>query len=192
MSELTFKWDGQSWEVSGVPESMQVRRDSIFKVEAPETAFELADSGVDSRILFPKGSVLYLPLSPTKDEIRLRQLCQNSKPRLRTSSDKDLLPIILDEDLRINIATRRLIETRCTFVGDSSQTFKSLNDAAQTALKTWTDRETASIGVFKEVRFVHHAELYIIDKKRDEVLDGKLLPQNVESHHTPDLFDESS
>lgn len=42
MSELSFKWNGQSLEVSGVPESMQVLRDSIFKVEASESAFERA------------------------------------------------------------------------------------------------------------------------------------------------------
>ena len=188
MSELTFKWNGQSWEVSGVPESMQLRRDSIFRVEAAESAFEPADAAADIRLLFPKGTVLYLPLNPTKDELRLRQLCQISKPRLRRSSDKDLLPIILDQDLRVGTCSRRLLDTTCHFAGDASQVFKSLNDAAQTALKMWTDRETAAIGVFKEVRFVHDAELLIIDKKRDEVLDDKPLPEPGPDLSIGDLF----
>jgi len=181
MSELTLKWNGQSWEVSGVPESMQLRRDSILTVEAPESVFEPADAEADIRLLFPRGAVLYLPLNPTKDELRLRQLCQPMKPRLRKSSEKDLLPIVLDEDLRIGTCSRRLLDTTCHFAGDDSQTFKSLNDAAQTALKMWTDRETAAIGVFKEVRIAHDASLLIIDKKRDEVLHGKPLPEE-----TPD------
>lgn len=190
MSELTLKWNGQSWEVSGVPESMQVRRDSIFKVEAPESAFEPAVMDADHRVLFPQDTVLYLPLTPTKDELHLRQLCQHSKPRLRESPSKDLLPILLDEDLRIDVTTRRLQDTTCHFAGDAAQVFKSLNDAAQTALKTWTDRETAAIGVFKEVRFVHDAELLIIDKKRDELLDGKPLPKSEPDIVTGDLFDD--
>lgn len=188
MTELTLKWNGQSWEVSGVPESMQLRRDSIFKVEAPESAFEPADAEADIRLLFPKGTVLYLPLNPTKDELRLRQLCHTSKPRLRKSSDKNLLPIILDQALRIGTCSRRLLDTACHFAGDDTQTFKSLNDAAQTALKMWTDRETAAIGVFKEVRFVHGASLLIIDKKRDEVLHGKPLPEESPADTIGDLF----
>lgn len=192
MTEPTFKWNGQSWEVSGVPESMQLRRDSIFRVEAAESAFEPADAEADISLLFPKGTVLYLPLNPTKDELRLRQLCQPMKPRLRKSSDKDLLPIILDEDLRIDTCSRRLLDTACHFAEDDTQSFKSLNDAAQTALKMWTDRETAAIGVFKEVRFVHDAELLIIDKKRDEVLDGKPLPEPGPDISIGDLFDGPS
>ena len=188
MSELTFKWNGQSWEVSGLPESMQLRRDSIFTVEAPESAFEPADAEADIRLLFPKATVLYLPLNPTKDELRLRQLCQPMKPRLRKSSEKDLLPIVLDEDLRIGTCSRRLLDTACHFAGDDSQTFKSLNDAAQTALKRWTDRETAAIWVFKEVRFAHDASLLIIDKKRDEVLHGKPLPEESTEDTIGDLF----
>ena len=47
MSELTLKWNGQNWEVSGVPESMQLRRDSIFTVEAPASVFEPAGSEAD-------------------------------------------------------------------------------------------------------------------------------------------------
>jgi hypothetical protein len=192
MSELTLKWNGQSWEVSGVPESMQLRRDSIFTVEAPASVFEPAGSEADIHLLFPKGTVLYLPLNPTKDKLRLRQLCQTSKPRLRETSPKDLLPIVLDEDLRIDIATRRLLDTTCHFAGDNSHAFKSLNDAAQTALKMWTDRETAAIGVFKEVRFVHDAELLIIDKKRDELLDGTPLPTPGPDIVIGDLFEDQA
>ncbi|MCF7786786.1 MAG: hypothetical protein K9N47_11735 [Prosthecobacter sp.] len=192
MSELTLKWNGQSWEVSGVPESMQLRRDSTFTVEASESVFEPADAEADIRLLFPKGTLLYLPLNPTKDKLRLRQLCQTAKPRLRETSPKDLLPIVLDEDLRLGTYSRRLLDTACHFAGDDSQTFKSLNDAAQTALKMWTDRETAAIGVFKEVRFVHDAELLIIDKKRDELLDGTPLPTPGPDIVIGDLFEDQA
>lgn len=56
----------------------------------------------------------------------------------------------------------------------------------------WTDRETAAIGVFKEVRFVHDAELLIIDKKRDELLDGKPLPKPGPDIVTGDLFEDQA
>lgn len=56
----------------------------------------------------------------------------------------------------------------------------------------WTDRETAAIGVFKEVRFMHDAELLIIDKKRDEILDGKQLPKPGPDIVIHDLFDDQA
>lgn len=167
---------------------MKVRRNVTCQVSLADHELEPADAETDIRVLFPRGTVLYLPLNPSKDELRLRQLCQLKKPRLRKSADKDLLPIILHEDLRIGVGSRNLLDTACAFAGEETQTFKSLNDAAQTALKLWTDRETASIGVFKEVRFVHDAELLIIDRKRNEVLDGVELPEAGPSMTTDDLF----
>ena len=190
MHALTLKWTGKKWEVSGLPEAMKVRRNVVCQVSLAEQDLEPADAEKEIRVLFPKDTVLYLPLNPSKYQLRLRQLCHLKKPSLRNSAEKDLLPIMLDEDLRIGIRSRSLLDTACHFAGDDTQKFRSLNDAAQTALKTWTDRRTAAIGVFKEVQFVHDAELLIIDKKRDEILDGKPLPTPGPDIVIGDLFED--
>lgn len=101
----------------------------------------------------------------------------------------DLLPIVLDQDLRIYIATRRLLDTTCHFAGDASQVFKSLNDAAQTTLQLWTDQEKAAINVFKGVKFVHDHTLLVLDNKRGELLDGRPLPQ-IKPMMDVELFDD--
>jgi hypothetical protein len=192
MHSVTLKWTGKKWEVSGLPEAMKVRRNVVCQVSLAEQDLEPADAEKEIRVLFPKDTVLYLPLNPSKDELRLRQLCHLKKPILRSSADRDLLPIMLDEDLRIGIRSRSLLDTACHFAGDETQTFRSLNDAAQTALKTWTNRRTASIGVFKEVQFVHDAELLMIDIKRDEILYGKPLPKPGPAIVIRDLFDDQA
>ncbi len=169
---------------------MNLRKNVSFTIRVDENHFEPADAEANIRLLFPAKIVLYLPLEPTKEELRLRQLCQPMKPRLRKSTEKDLLPIVLDEDLRIGTCSRRLLDTACHFGEDDTQSFKSLNDAAQTALKTWTDQDKAAINVFKGVTFLHDAELLIIDKKRDEVLDRKLLPKAGLDNVIGDLFED--
>ena len=177
MHSVTLKWTGKKWEVSGLPEAMKVRRNVVCQVSLAEQDLEPADAEKEIRVLFPKDTVLYLPLDPTKDELRLRQLCQPFKPVLRESSDKDLLPVILAEDLRIGTRSRGLLDTACHFADDKTRTFKSLNDAAQTAIQIWTDQEKAAINVFKGMKFVHDHALLILDKKRGELLDGMPLPQ---------------
>jgi hypothetical protein len=156
---------------------MKVRMNVVCQVSLAEQDLEPADAEKEIRVLFPKDTVLYLPLDPTKDKLRLRQLCQPFKPVLRESSDKDLLPVILAEDLRIGTRSRGLLDTACHFADDKTRTFKSLNDAAQTAIQIWTDQEKAAINVFKGMKFVHDHALLILDKKRGELLDGMPLPQ---------------
>jgi hypothetical protein len=177
MHSVTLKWTGKKWEVSGLPEAMKVRMNVVCQVSLAEQDLEPADAEKEIRVLFPKDTVLYLPLDPTKDKLRLRQLCQPFKPVLRESSDKDLLPVILAEDLRIGTRSRGLLDTACHFADDKTRTFKSLNDAAQTAIQIWTDQEKAAINVFKGMKFVHDHALLILDKKRGELLDGMPLPQ---------------
>lgn len=190
-AEITLTWTGKTWKVESTAEPTQLKKGASFTVPIPLDAFNSAPAETGTKILFPKGTVLYLPLNPIKDEIALYQRCAAKKPKLRrTPANKELLPIILDDDLVIRISSERLLDARCRYAGSTSEEFTSLNDAAQTALKNWTDRETAAIGVFKEVRFVHDAQLLMIDLKRDEVLHGKPLPENSTKDEGPGLFNE--
>ncbi len=188
--ELTLTWNGRKWVTSALPPGKAISVGFKAELTVPENA--LSDVGNESspRLLFPKGTILYLPMVPTKDKISLRQRCALHIPRLtHRLKNKDLLPIILDSDLQIDPVNEQLEGCPCRFAGDTSSSFKSLNEAAKNALKTWTSRETGAIGVFMEVRFVHDSQLLQIDAKRDEVLHEQPLPDNPDRDDTPDLFE---
>lgn len=187
--ELTLTWNGKKWETSGIPINRSIAKGQAAMITLHENAFVELDQAAAPRLFFSKNSILYLPIIPIRDGNELRRRCMLENPKITNRpKNKELLPIVLLSDLYIDPINEQLQSCACHFVGDDSPTFKSLNDAAKSALKTWTDRETAAIGVFMEVRFVHDAQLLQIDAKRDEVLHEQPLPDNPDRDDTGDLF----
>ncbi len=189
MHNLTLTWNGKKWETSGLPTNRMIAKGQVLQIVLPEHALVESDQSAAPKLLFPKGSILYLPIMPVRDETELHGRCMRENPKITNRpKNKELLPIVLQSDLYIDPINEQLHSCVCQFAGDDSQTFKSVNDAAKSALKTWTNRETAAVGVFMEVRFVHDAQLLQIDMKRDEVLHEQPLPDNPDRDDTGDLF----
>ena len=127
-------------------------------------------------MMFPAGTVLFMLLKPMRNEVELHRISQewwNRDRFLKTRPDKDLVPIRLLDDLRLENLTDpqpKNAPCACTVEGLDGE-YPSLNAAATAALKRWTVRRSGkyTCNVFDEVKFVHEKQLLPLGQRRGNV-----------------------
>lgn len=173
---LTLTWTENGWQITPPTPEHAIVLGGRFDVAIPEDLFvPETDSGL-SKLLLPKGTVVYLPISPAHEAEDLYQRCKFKKSKVTIKTDKDLLPITINDDLRIRVNTGKLFPCPCLIEGDR-KIYPSLNSAAEAAILKWTNRQGA-INAFKEVIFVEGKGYHVLHHKRREVLDGISLPES--------------
>lgn len=190
-TNITLTWNGQTWTVSPSP-GLRFKRGATITVPIPADVLEpeaprQRATDAERKLLFPAGTVLYLPIVPVRDELAFRQIAAARRPVLRVSSNGDQLPIILEEDLYIRTVSESLAPCRCSYAGPDSRRFKSLNDAAKTAKTRWTNSISGAVCVFEAVSFIHDERLIRLDFQRQNVLHGTPLPDNPQPDLGPPL-----
>jgi hypothetical protein len=183
-SRITLLWDGDQWQVeSNIPTSRLI----------PGMQFEMSvtipESGSSEETIFPEGTILYMLVDGEKDGDVISAISERhwrNRPFLSTRPQKHLVPIVLDEALRLR-PSQKLFDCRCR-IEDCPETFTSLNAAATFALERWTDRVTASVNVFSEVFFVHKKSLLRLKHRREELTRGTPLPVSETAEEDGDLF----
>jgi hypothetical protein len=175
---LNLQWTGKEWQThcSAPPKRLVVGYS--LTVPLPDAAIQPAPPSGDRRLLFPKDTWLYLPITPVRDQKTLDTVVgkhfYDQGLSSHPSEDKTFVPIRLLEDLYIQKTQRgrtwRCAQCECQ-VADDNHTFGSLNEAGQHALRKWTERSGA-INVFSEVLFKHESSYLCTNYKRIFVVDG--------------------
>ncbi len=173
--KVTVTWDGKSW---GVSSDGNPPKGTTISLLIPEESKPTTSSKKHGPLMFNKGTYLYYPVKPTKNEQSAWSLWEQHKagthPHVVAPSDKVLIPILLEEDLHLGQGdSTSFSPCRCR-VGEKS--FSSVNKAASGAVIEWTDRETAAVGVFEAVCFLHDGMRLRLDFMRKYVLDEQQLP----------------
>lgn len=188
--QLIISWDGASWDIQadGNPPVGTRITVTIPTVEKPSKG-----SKKKGPLLFPKGTFVYYPIDPDKNDAEAWALWENHKadhrPVLSSPPDKVLIPILLEEDLYLSgVDSTNLAPCRCSHSGNF---FKSLNQAASAAVNRWTNRPTDSVGVFKSLCFLHDGMRLRLELRRAQITDGTPLPSRQDADEgTPWLFGE--
>jgi hypothetical protein len=153
-SRITILWDGDQWQVeSNIPTSRLIAGMQF------EMTLTIPEPGSAEEMIFPEGTILYMLVDGEKDGNEISAISERhwrTGPFLSIRPQKQLVPIVLDETLRLR-PSQKLFDCRCRIEG-RPETFTSLNAAATFALERWTDRVTASVNVFSEVFFVHNVQ----------------------------------
>jgi len=188
--KITMAWNGKSWDISsdGVPP-----KGTTLTLLIPQETKKAPGTKKLGPLMFEKGTYLYYPIKPTKNEQSAWSLWEQHKstvrPHVVAPTDKVLIPIFLEDDLHFRHGDSTSFSPCSCLVGDRS--FTSVSSAASGAVMEWTDRETSAVGVFEAVCFLHEGMRLRLDFMRKHVLENVPLPSKEDAGEgTPWLFGE--
>lgn len=179
---ICLTWSGKEWQSKCTVAAERLMPGYSFNVSLPDAALRPDPPAADQRLLFPKGTFLYLPLLAVKGSLELDALVEKHFRELdkrAPSENKSYVPILLLEDLCIQKSKGsdnwRTCQCKCQIPGND-RIFPSLNQLASYALRLWSDREAATIDVFHGVYFLHTRKYLQIHYMRERVVHGQPLP----------------
>jgi hypothetical protein len=173
--EIKITWKGGAWQVESDPAAADLPSgfSAAFSITVPTI-------NAPGETLFPAGTTLFLMLADGEESSELAQIFAafwKQKPFLSSKPTKLLVPIHLNEPLRLRPQpSRKLHECSCRIEG-FERTFSSLNQAASWCIDRWTTRQVNAVNVFQAVSFVHLKHLLALHHKREQVRSNTPLPE---------------
>ena len=197
--EIQIVWTGSSWQCEFPADTAALRPGTRFGARMLDNGGQApaVPTAVDPQLMFPRDTVLYMPIEPAAHEAELRAItdqCCAATPGLRKAAEgKELVPIRLLDDLHLGKEGKTRMagmeSCRCRIDGGPDREFRSVNAVATFALKRWQPNRVPAVDAFHGVSFLDQGRLLPLDKHRDLVLHGTAYPEPRldPGHGTPHL-----